>query len=401
MLLFGWMGRWQGMLRVAVLGLGLSTVAPISLAQIPGSLVNVQSGNYTIQATDCGVSVIATGAFSTITLPSGAKLPANCVIRVTNGNSLRAQVLSGFPSGYLMGCGTGCLYPGQDVIVAAVAGSWKFVSLPAKWRAPRDTVLYVDPDGDDTHDGLGSGPANALASINAALAIWNSAIDCSLSRQLIALDSPGTYTGDLNGVRIYYAANCGSNSNVQISGAGAGGHNAVIVQCNGGVNCFDLQEPATATIVGLTINATGSGAIGLRIRQGATGDAGDVQFSGFPSGQPINVTVHGHFNQIGALFINGGASDFAICDKMSFCQFTGTIDISGHYSFGTFLVSVDGSDLDVSGVKWTGAGAGTGTRGRSCFAESNGIIHTGGKTLPGNPDSCGAVQTISQGQILK
>lgn len=126
-----------------------------------GGQTQSYSTSLTISAGNCNGTVVETGAFQTITLPSSLiGFPSSCPVRVVNGSSSRAQALSGFPSGAspISGCGSSnqCLYPGQDSIVVGIVNSAWAVLQPAA-LIQGALKLYADPSGSDNNDGLSSG----------------------------------------------------------------------------------------------------------------------------------------------------------------------------------------------------------------------------------------------------
>lgn len=359
--------------------------------------VNSYSSSHQIGQVDCGGFAYFTAAQSTITLASASGIKGNCVVWIVNAHTSRGQILSGFPSGY--GCGGNCLYPTQATAIAVVSGSWVVQVLPAKWKPSGGITIFVNPGGSDTHDCLGTGSANACSSINTAISRWATDIDCSANGAQITLDA-GTHQNDLAGVNMNYATNCGSpNGELQITGTGGSG--SVTVVCNAGATCFSAQEPATVQLTGITIETNGNGSIGLFVRQDATVDLNDVAFDAFPLGQQISVTTNAHMNFTGAITINGGSTQFLICNNLSYCSIQGTVTISGNFTYTVFMEALNGAVIDAgTGTTYSGAGAGTGTTGTSCAAQLNGIIHTAGGTIPGNTSTCGAGQTATQGQIV-
>ena len=57
--------------------------------------VTTQSGDYTIQTSDCNSIIALTGAYKTITLPAAAGFSSSCVIYIKNNNTGRGQKMVG------------------------------------------------------------------------------------------------------------------------------------------------------------------------------------------------------------------------------------------------------------------------------------------------------------------
>lgn len=383
------------------LGNGLTMIsgAIVTGPGVPSFALNTQIANYTIASTDCGKLIQAgtgsTGQFA-VGLPSAGSVASNCVIDVLNGDTAAGKILQNFPAWNI----SGILYPLQEIEVGVVNGAWAILVNPGKWKPLAGGVpLYVNPSGSDTNDCLATGASRACASINTAIKRWYQDIDCSVSAANVDLDV-GSHSNDLTGVKVYYAANCGTpNSELHINGTG--GHTAVTVFCNASTNCFDVEEPATLALTGVTITTNGNGATGMFIRQGATGDAADVAFTAFPLGTDISVTTNGHFNQTGPLYVSGSAGTFLSCNIGSYCSYQGnTTNVAGGLTFTLWIASTLSSVVDSSaGETFTGAGAGTGTTGTQCGANYNSAIRTGGSTFPGTASTCGSGQANNSSYI--
>ncbi len=397
------MRRLALLFTVLLLCVGFLCLVCYSLTRAPNPtlLVNAQDGNYAIQTSDCGGNVVNTGANAAITLPSASGFPANCLIRIANGNPSRAQALSNFPAGLPAGCGGACLYPTQGVTIAITNGAWMIVAAPPKWQPAGGVTLYVDQNGSDSNDGLAAGSSNALASINTAIQRWSQAIDCSANSQSVTLDN-GSFAAskDVAGVHVWYAANCGSpNSNLNIVGSG---HANVTVTCNAASNCFDVEEPATVTIVGITISTTGNTSNGIFVRQGATADVSDVAWTGFPLGNHVLVQTGAHYNETGPTYVDGSAGAHLVCQLNSYCVSSHTITVAGGLTFNQWWVAEFNSTIDASPLPtFAGSGTGTGTTttGTSCLAEYNSQIRTGGVTIPGTSGTCSSSQATNGSYI--
>lgn len=144
-------------------------------AGVDQNILNTQTGNYTVQTTDCGATIQAgTGSsgFFTVTLPGVGGFASTCTVGVINGDTGRGKTLSGFPAPL-----GGILYPGQYTRVKIVNGAWKVDAYPGRWRLSALTTFFVRPDGSDSNDGLANSAAGAFLTPNAAAAVTSSAID--------------------------------------------------------------------------------------------------------------------------------------------------------------------------------------------------------------------------------
>jgi hypothetical protein len=115
-----------------VIGNPNATAGPsqsIPIANLTSQSANRQTGNYSVQTSDCGGIINITGGFFTATLPAPASFPAPCNITIMNGDTGRGKALSGFPTG-----APAILYPGQSIGVAVVNGAWAAPNLPGRYK---------------------------------------------------------------------------------------------------------------------------------------------------------------------------------------------------------------------------------------------------------------------------
>ncbi|CCD95297.1 conserved hypothetical protein [Bradyrhizobium sp. ORS 375] len=97
----------------------------------------------------CDSDVIASSGYFKISLPPA---PSNdgCEILLINGDQSAGKYLIGFPPDV-----NERLYPTQAVGIVSVGGAWVARSKPGRYKlTPLTRILYVDSNGDDTHDGL-------------------------------------------------------------------------------------------------------------------------------------------------------------------------------------------------------------------------------------------------------
>jgi hypothetical protein len=165
---------------IIALGSGLSINSNVlnTSFDVDANVLNSQTGNYTIQTTDCGKTVQAgTGSsgFNTITLPSVAGFDPACTINVVNGDTGRGKNLSGFPNVL-----NTILWPLQTVTMKIVNGAWYPTVFPHRWRLTSTLNMYVRPDGSDTNDGLANSASGAFLTANAAFNVISENIDINL-----------------------------------------------------------------------------------------------------------------------------------------------------------------------------------------------------------------------------
>lgn len=117
---------------------------------------NSQTGDYTIQPSDCSKTVVITGGLKTATLPAAGSVTSGCEVIVKNGDTTRGKKTSNFPSDV-----SSILWPLQSVKVKAVAGAWVTTYKPGRWILPTTTEVCVRQDGSSSSDGLGNGTVAA------------------------------------------------------------------------------------------------------------------------------------------------------------------------------------------------------------------------------------------------
>jgi hypothetical protein len=101
---------------------------------------NIQTGNYTIQPSDCNKTVqVGTGATGQlgITLPtvSGPPVfPEGCEVTVVNGDTTNGKILGGFPSGFANTVSVPILWPTKAGVVQVINGAWKTIQPEGRWK---------------------------------------------------------------------------------------------------------------------------------------------------------------------------------------------------------------------------------------------------------------------------
>lgn len=145
------------------LGASANVPGPVSSAGIPTGVVNTVTANYSIAPTDCGKTIQAgtgsSGGF-TITLPVVSGFALNCTVTVINGDTIRAKILAGFPSGTIPR-----LYPAQTIEVSIINGAWATTQFAGRWRMGAVTWFVDNIAGSDANDCLAAGAGNACLNI--------------------------------------------------------------------------------------------------------------------------------------------------------------------------------------------------------------------------------------------
>lgn len=339
-------------------------------AGVPQNNLNTQSGNYSIQTTDCGNTINETGAQKTITLPAVSGFASNCVLAVYNASSTRGQILSGFP-GALAAAPSNILWPLDTVTVQIVNGAWSLQSYPARHKITASITLYVDnTNGNDANDCL----AATTSACKTRQGAFNYINTWDGNEQAILVSvAAGTYTNNLtqNGPfhgnpTVTLTGDLSTPSNVLISTTSADG--------------LDLTNGTALTMGGFKfVTTTGGNGIlvsnasflnitGL-MEYGATANAQ----IGAASGSTITITAN--------YTISGGAVNHSNAIQGSQILVSGsrTVTLSGTPAFsGAFAQpSTDGL---IGYASTTFSGSGTGP---SFIVRTNAFLNNPGVTLPG------------------
>jgi hypothetical protein len=172
------------------------------------------------------------------------------------------------------------LWPGYGGVVGISQANW-YNTFPARFATANTVItknnrhlpaitLFVDPTGSDRNDGLALGAAGALLNIQTGIDRIHNSIDSGGFQNHVKL-ADGTYNVR-TGVQIVYAQ---PQAQIYIIGNAANPAN-VTVSCSANERCFDIEEPATVTLVGMTLATSGSGSTGVFVRQFATCDLQEI-----------------------------------------------------------------------------------------------------------------------------
>lgn len=200
-----------------------------------------------------GFDIYATGGMTTITLSSAV---ADCDVRVINGDSSNAKLLSGFPSDVNVK-----LYPNQSVAVNSDGNIWFAIDKPGRWQIPSGTTLFVASTGSDANDGLT--PQTPLQKIATAGHICQTDFDTQQTAPIIAPMAGSSFYGDELGLG---GQPTGGNL-IQLSPYGTG---SITWVCSGpciavgdnaelNIAWFGLSTSVNVTLQGNTANAVSNG----------------------------------------------------------------------------------------------------------------------------------------------
>jgi hypothetical protein len=361
---------------VLVLIVGL--ISHANAQTFPGqSIANVQTSNYSIQTTDCYRRVSLGGnAFFTLTVPSAAGFPSDCVIDVVNVDAGRGKTISGvtLPIGANAPL-PNILYPLQTFGLKIVNGAWNLFYAPTRWKSAGNITLNTDfTNGNDANDGLATGAGNALKTVNQCMLLL-----IALSDQAAGFNANTCKmaAGSTDTTLVHVSATVPGASGSQqviIDGNGTGTLSGNIQGFNGAV--FSVQN---VTITGTNCLEAGLGStitIGPGVTFGAcTGvdwfphDGGKIQLGS-------NTTVSGNtpfillaqnngiFNANGLAITIGAnitVTDTVACNFQSICQFQGaTWPLGGHTVTGTAFSCIGNATVNgAAAIPGTVAGSAT------------------------------------------
>jgi hypothetical protein len=381
-LLIGWDGaawrifRAQAVPRVVVNGttctIGSSCTITVTNAGVPQNNLNTQSGNYTIQTTDCGDTINATGAQSTITLPSVSGFATNCVLAVYNASGTRGQIVSGFP-GAVAAAPTNILWPLDTITVQIVNGAWSIQSYPGRHKLTGSTTLFVDnTNGNDANDCL----AATTSACKTRQGAFNYINTWDGNEKAITVSvAAGTYAANLtqNGPfhgnpTVTLQGDLTTPSNVLISTTSADG--------------LDMLNGAALTMGGFKIVTT-TGGDGVNVSNASfLNITGAMEYGAIAGNQIVaksgsTITITANYT------ISGGANIhwLALQGAQILSSGSRTITLSGTPAFATAFASASTGGLVGSGAT-TFSGSATGP---SFVTSTNAFVNNNtGSALPGS-----------------
>jgi hypothetical protein len=238
------------------------------------------------------------------------------------------------------------------------------------------TGFHIGPAGacNDANDGLVAGSAGAVCTPSIIVSEVYRDIVCTAGGSAIIVPDDGAYTNfnlAMGGVRPP-----GCSDQVPIVGSSSAN---VILNCLAGNPCFDIEDGAITTIVGVFFDCTGATGVFSR----GTGAIVDLQLvvSGpCAGGSPISVSDGGHVNMLPdpiggiGLVITGNSANVITVDGPGslFSATAGLSVTSNPITVGIFLVALKTGVMNMGLVG--GGGSVTGTRWATA---SNGVIQVG------------------------
>jgi hypothetical protein len=349
-----------------------NSYVPCAGSGVPQNNLNTQSGNYSIQTTDCGATINETGAMKTITLPAVAGFATNCVLSVYNANATRGQLLSGFP-GALSTAPNNVLWPTDTVTVQLVNGAWSLQAYPARHKITASITVFVDnTNGNDANDCLAS-TTSACKTIQGAInyvGTWDGNTQAILVSVADGTDTTGfTVNGPFHG-----------NPSVTITGDTATPANCIISTT--AVSPVTAINGATFSIGGFTLIATvGNGIVAKNASFVTVNGAmvyGAIQTAHISSQSASTVTVTANYT------ISGGAQNHWNAFGGTISAAGRTITTSGTPAFSTSFANAQ--SLGLLSV-FSNTFSGTGATGPRFSASLGGVIFTNQTSatyFPGN-----------------
>ncbi len=384
-----------------------ATSAATSASSAAASLLSIQTGGiwnntnkraisttYSVINSDKGKTIEASGGGYVITFNAAAGYDADFICFVQNTSSTRAKriAINGLSNSWNSN-GVIFLWPLCGGFVFQSSGIW-YHTFPQRWPLTQQGTtiqFHVDPvNGNDANDGLATGTGNALFTIQEGVDRIHCLMDHGNFVPSVAL-ADGTHNVGA-GVFINYPI---GHTEFLIQGNPATPTNCII-SCDAGGSCFFIQEPTTITLDGMYLTTTGNGATAISSRQFATCDLINITYGNFPLGVHLSITNHSSMNILGSQVIAGSAViHLAASDHSFYSNTTFGETINGGLTFTDYITVTNNSIVRLGSV-YGGAGAGSGTTCQKYTVATNGIIESGGTTIPGN--SAGSVFT--QGQFF-
>lgn len=253
------------------------------------------------------------------------------------------------------------------------------------------TYFYVNPSGSDSNDGLT--PSTPWQTVQFGCHVMRDKIDFNGNIGILKL-ADGIYTDPIDAtgpvigaVQFFIEGNTTAPSNVVLLGQSSAPNLAV-------------QDKATVTISGVKFLRYWNGDA-VMARQFAIVDLFNVEFGNVGSGRHIFASEGARVNILGPYTITGDAS-VHLCasgtgSNISLGGIAVDIPSSRTFSSAFAMVSLSGNIVANGAEIYTGAGAATGSNGHTTAADSNGVIHQGSVTFPGN---LGPITPIRGGMVF-
>lgn len=273
-----------------------------------------QTGNFTVQTTDCGKTFLfSSTSQATVTAAAASGFPAGCKFWIGNtgvytGPSSARGLLMSSISGVTFPSQSFVLFPGQLTEFTNISNAWVETGYPwrQRWKPSAAFTFFADASNgsDTTADCLGTTTGACATLVNTFNRIFNYT-DSSGGLSQAVISSTGTFsTGDV----IHMAGPLpGGAGNAVLVWNGNG---STTVTTSSGNPCLAAFDHATVEISGLTCNGTvgnagcftvGAGAVMFFITSDVTCDPGtNVGFAGQDPGSKFEfVNVNLNFNSTG------------------------------------------------------------------------------------------------------
>lgn len=255
---------------------------------------STQTGDFTVQTTDCGKTFLfsSSSAQHTVTAAAASGFTAGCKFWVVNtgvytgSGSARGLLLSSI-SGASFPTQGSVLYPGQVTEFTNISSTWVETGYPwrARWKPNTNITIFADASsGSDNNDCLASG-ASACATIgNSYYRAFNyidtSWLGISNLNPMVLLSTNGTFaTGDT--LHLAGPMPGGGNNTVFV----LNGNGTTTMTSSSGQPCVAMFDHSVMEVIGITCNGTvgnagcftvASGAVMFFITTGVTCDPGTL-----------------------------------------------------------------------------------------------------------------------------
>lgn len=351
--------------------------------------INSQSGNYTVLTSDCGQTIVLTGAFTTLTLPAASGFPGGCQIQVMNTSTTRAKKLVGFPSyvfpAGLSGCGAICLWPSQQIQVRNIANVWIPTVIPKRWLAA-PTFFVNNVSGSDNNDCL-STTSSACLTIQHAVDLACFAIDAGDTVPIVQIADSGT---DYKPFQL--VTHCLGTNQIAVTGNPTTPGNVVIDDNSVAGVIVYAKDKGILTLNGMRLVATVAGTTAVSCGQAAVIDMNNVEIGNLStSGLAVSAIDGCTINVItGVKFVDSTGGGGSAAGTLFAAQRNATITINSNIGVtGTYNISSIGCYASANGtIMNAGTFGAIGGAGAKYLAQLNGVIYGGAANCGGaNPGS--------------
>ncbi len=350
-----------------------------TVTALVGGRTSIATG-YNIQNSDKYRTLGLNGGFFTVTFGNPSGYDTVFAVTIVNEDTDKAKtiVLTNYADSTTY---TFFLWPLQSYLIYSDNGHWFILGGPQRWENPDNVIIYADPAGSASNDGLAS--TRAVPSL---LTAWNLIQTLTIGNApLIQMKLGATFgpQGDLTG-----DGTGQSGRIIEIQGDPTLA-NPPIIDAGPAATGVKFRDGAWTSVGGVKFVA-GSSSVGVAIEQGSLADLANCDFGGFALGVQVAMTDQCLCQMTGTNKISGGAAVAWSVFNQSRLIVSGSFAGAGAArAFSSTFLNMDALSLiDFTGASFSGVGSFTGQKyslNHTCVALSGGVVLPG--SIAGTADA--------------